>query len=178
MTATALTPVRVRIERHTILPGSAARVFDWLADIPTSVRCFPQVMSCDPLPDPHTGTNAGWRVGMQPRQVALVRVVTIYACAYSVDRTSGIVRWQPLAPHWAPDANARMSGCWSLELAKPCASANGQPGLAARLEIDGEIGLPLPALATTLAAPLVQGEFSHMADAYVQRVRQALAATG
>ena len=169
MNATAMTPVRVRMERRTTLPCSAGRAWAWFADIPASVHCFPQVIACEPLPDPMTAAVAGWRVRMRPRPVGVRLVQTVYACAYALDPATGVVSWQPLATQLAPDANARMSGRWTLDLAQD------RP-IAARLVIEGEIGLPIPAFAAAIAAPRVQAEFDDMADAYVQRVRQALAA--
>ncbi len=175
MNMTALTPVRVRIERRTTLPCTAERAWAWFADIPASVHCFPQVTSCEPVVDPRNALVTGWRVCMRPRPVGARLVQTVYACVYTLDRAAGVVEWHPMDQHLAPTATARMSGRWALEIAKAAAQATAAP-IPARLTIEGEIGLPIPAFATTIAAPRVQTEFDAMADAYVQRVRQALAA--
>lgn len=169
MKPAAMTPVRVRIERRTTLPCSAESAWAWLSDVAASVHCFPQVVSCEPVVDTRTGTVAGWQVSLRTRPVGGRLVQTAYACAYTLDRAAGVIRWQPLAAHLARGTNARMSGHWTLELA-----ASGPA--AARLMIEGEIGLPIPAFAASIATPVVQAEFSQMADVYLQRVRQALAA--
>jgi carbon monoxide dehydrogenase subunit G len=124
-------------------------VFDLLSDVPASVSFFPKV---DKLTDLGDGV---YRWEMAKVGTAQVNIQTVYASKYASNRAKGTVTWTPVPGI----GNAQVGGSWTI------ADRKGSTHL--KLEIDGRIDVPLPALMKMVVAPVVEGEFEKLVEKYL-----------
>ena len=129
--------------------AKAADVFALLADVPKSVSYFPKV---DKLTDLGDGVYQ-WE--MAKVGTAQVNIQTVYASKYTSSKPKGTVTWKPVPGI----GNALVGGSWKI------ADKKGSTHL--KLEIDGEINVPLPGLMKMVVAPVVEGEFEKLVEKYL-----------
>jgi carbon monoxide dehydrogenase subunit G len=140
-------PIEMGYELEVRAP--AAEVFDLLSDVPASVSFFPKV---DKLTDLGDGV---YRWEMAKVGTAQVNIQTVYASKYASNRAKGTVTWTPVPGI----GNAQVGGSWTI------ADRKGSTHL--KLEIDGRIDVPLPALMKMVVAPVVEGEFEKLVEKYL-----------
>jgi carbon monoxide dehydrogenase subunit G len=124
-------------------------VFALLSDVPASASFYPKVAN---LVDLKGGV---YRWEMEKIGVASINLQTIYASKYVSNKTKGTVVWTPVAG----EGNAQVSGSWTI--------ADKKKSTALKLELHGELAIPLPGLMKMVVVPIVQGEFERMTDQYV-----------
>lgn len=135
----------------------AARVFALLADVPASASHFPHV---DRLVDLGGGVYR-WelhKLGAEP-----VIIQTVYAAKYLSDRKALQVRWTPVAGI----GNARIEGIWTLRSQRKTTQA--------RLQLKGEIDVPLPGLMKALVVPVVVHENERLVQQYLHNLAEHFA---
>ena len=124
-------------------------VFAVLADVPTSASFFPKV---DKLVDLGHGT---YRWELQKVGTAQVNIQTVYAATYRSDAKKGIVSWTPVKGQ----GNAEVGGRWTL--------TDRKGSTHVRLQLDGQIVVPLPALMKMLVVPVVTHENEKLIEKYI-----------
>lgn len=129
--------------------AQAAEVFALLSDVPASVAFFPKV---DKLTDLGDGV---WRWEMAKVGTAQVNIQTVYASKYASNKAKGTVTWKPVPGV----GNALVGGSWKVSDRK------GSTHL--KLDIKGEISVPLPGLMKMVVAPVVEGEFEKLVETYL-----------
>ena len=129
--------------------GKFADVFALLADVPASASFFPKV---DRLVDLKGGV---YRWEMEKIGVASINLQTIYASKYVSNKAKGTIVWTPVKG----EGNAQVSGSWLI--------TDNKKSTALKLEIHGELAIPLPGLMKMVVAPIVEGEFEKMTDTYI-----------
>jgi carbon monoxide dehydrogenase subunit G len=130
----------------------AAEVFGVLADVPISASHFPKV---DKLVD--LGGNS-YRWELQKVGTAQVHIQTIYASTYVADGKKGTVTWTPVKGV----GNAQVAGRWTITGKKTSTHV--------RLDIQGEIHVPLPGLMRMVVVPIVTGENEKLIERYIQNL--------
>jgi len=130
----------------------AAEVFGVLADVPVSASHFPKV---DKLVD--LGGNS-YRWELQKVGTAQVHIQTIYASTYVADGKKGTVTWTPVMGV----GNAQVAGRWTITGKKTSTHV--------RLDIQGEIHVPLPGLMRMVVVPIVTGENEKLIERYIQNL--------
>ena len=134
--------------------ASADDVFAVLSDVPTSASHFPKV---DQLVD--LGGNA-YRWELQKVGTAQVHIQTVYASKYVSDRAQGKVSWTPVQGV----GNGQVSGSWTLTEKKKSTHV--------RLDIHGEIIVPLPGLMKMIVVPVVTSENEKLIEKYIDNLIQ------
>jgi carbon monoxide dehydrogenase subunit G len=134
--------------------ASADDVFAVLSDVPTSASHFPKV---DKLVD--LGGNA-YRWELQKVGTAQVHIQTVYASKYVSDRAQGKVSWTPVPGV----GNGQVSGSWTLTEKKKSTHV--------RLDIHGEIIVPLPGLMKMIVVPVVTSENERLIEKYIDSLIQ------
>ncbi len=126
-----------------------ADVFALLANVPESAGFFPKV---DKLVDVGDGV---YRWEMEKIGVASINLQTIYASKYVSNKAKGTIVWTPVKGV----GNAQVSGNWSIK--------DNKKSTALKLEVKGDLAIPLPGLMKMVVAPIVEGEFEKMTDKYI-----------
>lgn len=129
--------------------AKAADVFEVLSDVPTSASFFPKV---DKLTDLGGGSYQ-WE--MAKVGTPQVNIQTVYASKYTSNKAKGLVSWKPVPGI----GNAQVGGSWTI--------TDRKTSTALRLEIDGALTVPLPALMKVVVAPVVEGEFEKLVEKYL-----------
>jgi carbon monoxide dehydrogenase subunit G len=134
--------------------ATADEVFDVLSDVPTSASHFPKV---DQLVD--LGGNA-YRWELQKVGRAQVNIQTVYASKYVSNRAKGTVTWTPVTGV----GNGLVSGSWAL--------TDKKKSTHVRLNIHGEINVPLPGLMKLIVVPVVTRENEKLIEKYIDNLIQ------
>lgn len=134
--------------------ANADEVFGVLADVPTSASHFPKVDKLVAL-----GGNA-YRWELQKVGTAQVNIQTIYASKYMSDRAKGTVTWTPVPGV----GNGLVSGSWTLTGKKKSTHV--------RLDIQGEINVPLPGMMKMIVVPVVTRENEKLIEKYIDNLIQ------
>ena len=127
----------------------ADEVYRVLADVPTSASHFPGLERLVPLGD------GAYRWELARLGTDLVHVQTVYASRYVCDRHRRSVRWAPVAGV----GNASVGGRWVIT---PRAH-----GTHLRLELNGELQVPMPGLSRALVVPVVRAENERLVGHYL-----------
>ena len=126
-----------------------ADVFELLSNVPESAGFFPKV---DKLVDQGGGV---YRWEMEKIGVASINLQTIYASKYVSNKTKGTIVWTPVKGV----GNAEVSGNWLIK--------DNKKSTALKLEVVGDLAIPLPGLMKMVVVPIVEGEFEKMTDKYI-----------
>ena len=159
--------VPVQITRHLRLPARVERAWALLADVPAWGRLFPQVVSVEPFEIAGSARPPGaepafiWR--MAPMGPPGGRVETVYACRYHHGPGSHALRWTPIDGV----GTARFSGA--------CALAASGDATTGTLRLDATLDIPAPSFVRAVVQPAVEFEMGRMTDAFIGRLRDALA---
>lgn len=129
--------------------ASAKDVFDVLSNVPVSASFFPKV---DQLVDLGDDT---YRWEMAKIGIAQINLQTIYASKYVANRSKGTVAWTPVKG----EGNALVSGNWKI--------TDNKKSTNLVLQIEGDLGIPLPALMKMVVTPVVEAEFEKMVEQYI-----------
>ncbi len=126
-----------------------ADVFALLSNVPESAGFFPKV---DKLVDVGGGV---YRWEMEKIGVASINLQTIYASKYVSNKAKGTIVWTPVKGV----GNAEVSGNWLIK--------DNKKSTALKLEVVGDLVIPLPGLMKMVVVPIVEGEFEKMTDKYI-----------
>ncbi len=126
-----------------------ADVFDLLSNVPESAGFFPKV---DKLVDLGDGV---YRWEMEKIGVASINLQTIYASKYVSNKSKGTIVWTPVKG----EGNAQVSGSWLIK--------DNKKSTQLKLDVKGDLAIPLPGLMKMVVAPIVEGEFEKMTDKYI-----------
>lgn len=129
--------------------AKAADVFALLSDVPASVAFFPKV---DKLTDLGDGVYQWEMAKVGTPQVG---IQTVYASKYTSNQAKGTVTWKPVKGI----GNAQVGGGWTIK--------DNKTSTHLKLEIGGELTVPLPALMKAVVAPVVEGEFEKLVEKYL-----------
>lgn len=149
--------VPIEINRVLEVGCEYDRVFDVLADVPTSAGHFPKLENLEPL-----GENT-FRWHMEKIGLGLYSIQTVYACRYTSNRDEGWVEWKPVAG----DGNAVVEGFWNMEIE--------DTSVYIEFYIKGELVLDLPFLAKMVVSPLAVAEFTGLIDTYIENLKKTFA---
>jgi carbon monoxide dehydrogenase subunit G len=130
--------------------------FALLSDVPRSASHYPKVAQLVDL-----GKGA-FRWEMEPVGSGPVHVQTVYASKYISNKTKGTIVWTPVED----EGNALVGGSWTI--------TDHKSFTRLVLEVNAEVHLPLPALMKAVAAPIVESEFEHMTEQYIDNITEAL----
>lgn len=136
--------------------AKAKDAFALLADVPKSASHYPKVAQLVDL-----GKNC-FRWEMEPVGSGPVHVQTVYASKYVSNKAKGTIVWTPIEG----EGNALVGGSWTI--------TDHKTFTRLVLEVNGELHLPLPALMKSVAAPLVESEFEHLTERYIDNIVDAL----
>lgn len=144
-------PISVTRDFYTDAP--IQKVYEVLADVPTSIGHFPQVEQLVSLGDDRYRWEME-RMGTQNHHFQ-VRYVT----RYTRSEQEKWVRWVPV-----PEGNGSFRGCWELS----------QEGNRVRVhfENEGHLELPLPRLSRRLIQPFVLRQFEDLIEGYIANLQQ------
>ena len=126
-----------------------ADVFELLANVPESAGYFPKV---DQLVDLGGGV---YRWEMEKIGVASINLQTVYATKYVSNKSKGTIIWTPVKG----EGNALVSGSWLIK--------DNKKSTALKLDVKGDLAIPLPGLMKMVVAPIVESEFEKMTDKYI-----------
>jgi len=130
--------------------------FALLADVPQSASHYPNVAQLVDL-----GKNT-YRWEMEPVGSGPVHVQTVYASKYVTNKTKGTIVWTPVDG----EGNALVGGSWTI--------TDHKSFTRLVLEVQAEVHLPLPALMKAVATPIVEAEFEHMTEQYIDNITESL----
>ncbi|MAM87579.1 MAG: hypothetical protein CME36_09780 [unclassified Hahellaceae] len=157
--------ITTEIQRDFRIEAPLGKVFDILADVPSSATYFPKLEQLSDL-----GNNS-YRWALKRIGVDKHSLQTVYACRYISDRSAGTVRWEPLEEPATGDDNSLVKGQWTLEEERDGA---GNEGTRCRFSNTGTITLPLPGIMKLAASPLVKHEFNTLIDDYIENLQQGI----
>jgi carbon monoxide dehydrogenase subunit G len=126
-----------------------ADVFELLSNVPESAGYFPKV---DQLVDLGGGV---YRWEMEKIGVASINLQTVYASKYVSNKSKGSIVWTPVKG----EGNAQVSGSWQIK--------DNKKSTSLKLDVKGDLAIPLPGLMKMVVAPIVEGEFEKMTDKYI-----------
>lgn len=129
-----------------------AEVFAVLADVPTSASYFPKVERLADL-----GDNA-YRWELQKVGTEQVHIQTVYAAKYVADRKTLRVSWTPVPGI----GNALIGGGWTI--------TDRKHSTHVRLQIRGEIHVPLPGWMRLVVVPVVTAENEKLVRKYLDNL--------
>ena len=132
--------------------AKAAEVFAVLADVPLSASHFPKV---------HQLTDLGggaYRWEMEKVGTAQVNIQTVYASKYTSNKAKGTVVWKPVPGV----GNALVGGSWNI--------TDNKKSTHIELEITAEVHVPLPHLMHAIVEPIIEGEFTHLVEQYIDNL--------
>jgi carbon monoxide dehydrogenase subunit G len=129
--------------------ASVKEVFDVLSDVPTSASFYPQVKQLVDLGD------GAYRWDMEKIGTDQINVQIVYASTYVANRKKGSIAWEPVAGV----GNAQVAGSWQV--------SKGKGATQLRLNVEGTITLPLPALMSRVVQPVVEAEFERATEEYI-----------
>lgn len=136
--------------------AKAKEAFALLSDVPRSASHYPKVAQLVDL-----GKGA-YRWEMEPVGSGPVHVQTVYAAKYVSNKTKGSIVWTPIED----EGNTLVGGSWTI--------TDHKTFTRLVLEVNAEVQLPLPALMKAVAAPIVEAEFEHMTEHYIDNITQTL----
>lgn len=134
--------------------ADADAVYRVLADVPLSASHFPGLEQLVDL------GHGAYRWELARLGTEHVHVQTVYASRYACDARRRSVRWTPVEGV----GNASVSGQWVIT---PRAH-----GTHLRLELKGELLVPLPALSRALVAPVVLAENERLVERYLHNLAE------
>ena len=137
------------LAREREVKAGIAEVFGVLSHVPTSASFFPKV---DRLVDLGDDT---YRWELQKVGTAKVNIQTVYAAKYRSDARRHSVVWTAVKGQ----GNAQINGSWTLTQRKHSTHL--------RLQVNGEIVVPVPALTRPVVAPIVMRENVKLIDQYL-----------
>ena len=143
--------IRVETRRRREIGAAPDQVFALLADVPDSVAHFPDVLEL-------VSEQGGYTWHMKPERIGPVRVQTIYACRYRIDRERRSVLWEPIAGI----GNALVRGAWEI--------APADPGTRLTLRTEFDLELDVPRLLRGAAQPIVQSKLERLLDTYLDNL--------
>jgi carbon monoxide dehydrogenase subunit G len=144
--------VNFNLEYEFEVKASANDVFDVLSDVPVSASHFPKV---DKLIDLGGGAYR-WEMGKVGTEK--INIQTIYASKYVSDRKKGTVVWTPVAG----EGNAEVSGNWLI--------TDKKKSTLIRLQIQGDLHVPLPGLMKMVVTPIVTSENEKLIEKYIDNL--------
>ncbi len=137
------------LAREREVKAGIAEVFGVLSHVPTSASFFPKV---DRLVDLGDDT---YRWELHKVGTAKVNIQTVYAAKYRSDARHHSVVWTAVKCQ----GNAQINGSWTLTQRKHSTHL--------RLQVNGEIVVPVPALTRPVVAPIVMRENEKLIDQYL-----------
>lgn len=144
--------VPIELSQEIDVRTSADQVFEVLADVPTSASHFPDVERLVDL----GGNRFRWE--LRKVGTAQVHIQTVYAAEYHADRRKLRIGWTPVEGI----GNASIGGSWTITERKGSTRV--------RLQVHGEIRVPLPALMKLLVVPVVTGEHERLVRQYLRNL--------
>ncbi|HSW12864.1 MAG TPA: hypothetical protein VLI06_08500 [Solimonas sp.] len=153
--------VGIQIKRGLNLPLPYERVAPVLKDLEGTIRRFPKLRKLTKLKK-----NAYlWEMKSIGSKIPNIAHEVIYAAQYEIDTAKGELSWTALPKH----GNATIEGRLRLK----------DLGKETRLivEMEGELrDVPVPLMYRLVAAPFIQGRFTYLVDAFLQRTADAVLA--
>lgn len=149
--------VTVEVERELDVAGSAADVFEYLADVPQSAGNFPNV---DKLID--LGKNT-YQWEMKKIGVDKYSIQSIYAVKYTQNKTKGWIKWSPVEGI----GNGVVEGSWKIK-------SNKDKTTHLTFYSKGKLTLPLPKLVKMIVSPIVVREFTSLVDKYLKNLKKSI----
>ncbi len=151
--------VKIQIERSLRVPVPYASTLKLLDDLEDTISRFPKLRKLSRL-----GENAYlWEMEPIGSRVARISHEVSYAAWYHRDAKKGELSWKPLPKH----GNAVIEGAFKL--------VEKNDGTEIRFRVAGELhDVPVPLIYRLVAPPFIQGKFTHLVDAFLERTGEAL----
>lgn len=146
------TTVQLELSYEFEVKAPAKEVFKVLADVPTSASFYPGV---EQLVDEGGGV---YRWEMEKLGISHIQLQTIYASKYVSNKAKGSVVWTPIAD----EGNARVSGNWKI--------TDNKTSTHIVLTVACDVDLPAPSLMKPVLQPLVEFEFEHLTEKYIDNL--------
>ncbi|MBI2382570.1 MAG: hypothetical protein HYV18_00655 [Gammaproteobacteria bacterium] len=152
--------VHLEINREFAVAAGAADAFEFLAHVPHTRRCFPDLERLVAL----GGQRYRWEI--RPIGTVGIKHRVIYGCRYAASRRDKTVEWQPLDDI----GNGRVAGRWRV--------ATDRRGARLSFHTEARLLVPdVPLPFRLLAAPYVEREFLRRVEGYHERVQAVLGET-
>ncbi len=151
--------IKLEIERSTLVPVPRAKAEVLLADLETTFKRFPKLKKLNKLGE----NDYRWDMQTIGSKIANIAHDVSYGARYTVDRTRGQISWKPLPKV----GNALVEGNLQLK----------EEGGRTRLlfQVKGELdGVPVPLMYRLVAPAFIQGKFTALIDAFLERTSAAL----
>lgn len=127
-------------------------VFALLANVPESASYYPQVQEVSEI-----GKNTYlWE--MEKIGLGGLQFQTVYAAKYTSNKTKGTIVWTPVQGQ----GNALVGGSWTL--------TDNKKSTHLVLQVQAELALPAPELMRRVITPLVEAEFEHLTEKYIDNL--------
>lgn len=151
--------VHLAIERSLAVPQSAEQVRQLFADLETTIGRFPKLKKLTPL----APNRWRWDMDVIGSRIARIAHSVSYAADYTTE-PNGNLRFTPVAGI----GNASVEGRFAV-------TPQGEGALLS-FSVKGELReVPVPLMYRLIAPAFIQGKFTAMVDAFLQRTKDALA---
>ncbi len=151
--------IDIDIERSLILPVTYARAEPLLHDLDGTIRRFPKLKKLTRLDE----RSYFWEMQTMGVRVAKIAHDLSYGARYSVDAKRGLLSWEPIPGK----GNASIAGQIQI------APIGDQTRMS--FKVHGTLNdLAVPFLYRPLALPFINGKFTKLIEAFLERTGQAL----
>jgi hypothetical protein len=154
--------IKIDIERHKTVPVTQAQLANLLTDVEATLKKFPKLRKLHALGD------QDFRLDMQTigSSVAKIAHDVSFGARCSADREKSTLIWKPLPKV----GNAQIEGVLR-------AAGEGK-STRLTLHVRGELhDVPVPLMYRLVAPAFIQGKFSALIDAYLEKLAAAAASS-
>ncbi|MCF4167628.1 hypothetical protein L2U69_18425 [Zavarzinia compransoris] len=148
--------VDIHRARREVIPADYGRMLALLDDLPATLAHFPALDNLVAVAPDHFH----WHLA--PIGPAAYRMPVDFATRFTIERTSGRLRFEPVKGI----GNASIGGRIAL-------SPEGTDATSLEMTIAGTVKVAVPWLLKTLAAPVVAREFNALVDGFVANLKSA-----
>lgn len=152
--------IAIEIERSLRVPAHIDTVRPLLDDLEQTIGRFPKLRKLTRLDE---GAYL-WEMETIGSRLANIAHDVAYAAQYTVDAERGRLSWVPVRGQ----GNALIEGTFELQ-------PHGKE-TSLRFRVKGELhDVPVPLMYRLMAAPFIQGKFTHLVESFLERTGEALA---
>jgi len=127
-------------------------VFALLSDVPQSASHYPQVLEVSEI-----GKNTYlWE--MEKIGLGALQFQTVYAAKYTSNKAKKTIVWTPVEGQ----GNALVGGSWTL--------TDNKTSTHIVLQVQATLQLPVPELMRMVVTPLIEAEFEHLTEKYIDNL--------
>ncbi len=144
--------ITVELGYELEVKAKAKDVFVLLSNVPESASHYPQVHEVSEI-----GKNTYlWE--MEKIGLGGLQFQTIYAAKYTSSKPKGTIVWTPVPGQ----GNALVGGSWTI--------TDNKKSTHLVLQVQAELSLPVPEMMRRVITPLVEAEFEHLTEKYIDNL--------